>query len=95
MISSLVDDDGNDVPKGQPGEALVKGPVITKGYHNNDEANKKAFTADGWLRTGDIIHIDANNLFHIVDRKKVSLHKLLAGTRRLKSISNTYDFHRN
>lgn len=50
----------------------MKGPIVTKGYHNNPEANEKAFTKDGWLRTGDIMRMDSNKLWHIVDRKKVS-----------------------
>lgn len=56
---------------GEPGEVLIKGPIVTQGYHRNPEANEKAFTADGWMRTGDVMRIDANNLYHIVDRKKV------------------------
>ncbi|KAJ6781466.1 hypothetical protein PWT90_02670 [Aphanocladium album] len=66
----LVDDEGNDVPAGEPGEALIKGPIVTKGYHRNPEANDKTFTKDGWLRTGDIVQIDSKSLYHIVDRKK-------------------------
>ncbi|PWI72604.1 hypothetical protein PCL_11227 [Purpureocillium lilacinum] len=65
----LVDDNDKDVAPGQPGEALVKGPMITKGYHNNPEANKNSFTADGWFRTGDIIRMEGD-LLYIVDRKK-------------------------
>lgn len=70
--SRLVDENEKDVPVGQPGEALLKGPMITKGYHNNPEADKTAFTADGWFRTGDILKME-NNLPYIVDRKKVCL----------------------
>ncbi|KAL6865506.1 hypothetical protein ACO1O0_001600 [Amphichorda felina] len=65
----LVDDNGNDVKPGEPGEALIKGPLVTMGYHNNDEANKGAYTADGWLRTGDILRVEDNE-FYVVDRKK-------------------------
>ena len=43
--------------------------MVTKGYHNNPEANKTAFTKDGWFRTGDIIRVE-KNLLYIVDRKK-------------------------
>ncbi|KAM3540058.1 hypothetical protein ARSEF1564_007026 [Beauveria bassiana] len=66
----LVDEEGNDVAPGQPGEVLIKGPIVTQGYHRNPEADEKSFTTDGWMRTGDVMRIDANNLFHIVDRKK-------------------------
>ena len=65
----LVDEDEVDVPEGQPGEALLRGPVVTKGYHNNDEANANSFTEDGWFRTGDVLKMHKGELF-LVDRKK-------------------------
>lgn len=65
-----MDDNGDDVSPGQAGEALVKGPTVTKGYHNNPEANRETFTVDGWLRTGDILRME-NNLLYSIDRKKV------------------------
>lgn len=68
MIARLVDDDGNDVEPGKPGEVLVKGPVVSKGYYNNEAANKESFV-DGWFCTGDIAEF-RNGLFYIVDRKK-------------------------
>ncbi|KAF2829715.1 4-coumarate-CoA ligase-like protein [Ophiobolus disseminans] len=68
MLARLVDDDGKDVEPGQPGEVLVKGPVVCKGYYENDAANKEAFTGD-WFHTGDIA-VFLNGLFYIVDRKK-------------------------
>ncbi|KAM4055780.1 AMP-binding enzyme [Hirsutella rhossiliensis] len=69
MTLRIVDDDDKDVPSGQPGEALVKGPVVTKGYHNRPEANKTAFLADGWFRTGDVLRVE-KGLLYLVDRKK-------------------------
>ena len=69
-IARLVDDDGNDVGPGEPGEALIKGPIVTQGYHKNPEANAASFTPDGWLRTGDVLRMDGGNLY-VVDRKKV------------------------
>lgn len=74
MTARLVDDDGNDVEPGQPGEALLKGPVITQGYHNNDQANIDSFV-DGWFCTGDIC-VFKDGLFYVVDRKKVIPHSL-------------------
>jgi 4-coumarate--CoA ligase len=65
----LVDDSEKDVEPGQPGEALIKGPIVTQGYHNNPEANAASFTTDGWLRTGDILRMDGHELY-VVDRKK-------------------------
>ncbi|KAK1245924.1 hypothetical protein MKX07_004993 [Trichoderma sp. CBMAI-0711] len=65
----LVDENDNDVEEGQSGEALLKGPMVTKGYHNNPDANKAAFTTDGWFRTGDVLKKEGD-VFYLVDRKK-------------------------
>ncbi|PTB73871.1 acetyl-CoA synthetase-like protein [Trichoderma longibrachiatum ATCC 18648] len=65
----LVDENDNDVEEGQPGEALLKGPMVTKGYHNNPEANRESFTKDGWFRTGDVLKREGD-VFYLVDRKK-------------------------
>lgn len=70
MQMRLVDDEGRDVPVGMPGEALLKGPVVMMGYHNNPEANAAAFTADGWFRTGDVLRVE-DGLVVFVDRKQV------------------------
>jgi len=67
---SLRDDEGREVPVGTPGELCVKGPQVMRGYWNKPEENRVAFTADGWLRTGDIATVDAEGWFRIVDRKK-------------------------
>jgi acyl-CoA synthetase (AMP-forming)/AMP-acid ligase II len=69
MRARLVDDDGEDVETGMPGEVLVKGPVVCNGYYHNEEADKEAFTPDGWFHTGDIAEF-RNGMFYIVDRKK-------------------------
>ena len=73
MRMRLVDDDGRHVPVGMPGEALLKGPVVMMGYHNNPEANAAAFTEDGWFRTGDVLKI-VDGLVYFVDRKQVRRH---------------------
>lgn len=65
----LVGEDGNDVKPGEAGESWIKGPVVTKGYHNNPEATRCSFTADGWFKTGDVLRVENDQLF-IVDRKK-------------------------
>ncbi|TQV98408.1 4-coumarate-CoA ligase 2a [Cordyceps javanica] len=70
LFVRLVDEEGNDAAPGEPGEILIKGPIVTQGYHRNPEADEKTFTKDGWMRTGDIMRIDSKNLYHIVDRKK-------------------------
>ena len=52
------------------GELIVKGDSVTKGYFENDEANKEAFTTDGWFRTGDLARIDKDGYIYISGRKK-------------------------
>ncbi|PZQ48177.1 MAG: acyl-CoA synthetase [Rhodovulum sulfidophilum] len=66
----IVDLGERDVPDGEAGEILVKGPNVTPGYWNRPEERAKAFTADGWLRTGDIGRRDADGYIAIVDRRK-------------------------
>ncbi|KAF9878865.1 4-coumarate- ligase [Colletotrichum karsti] len=71
MSMRLVDDDGRDVAKGEPGDALLKGPMVMVGYHKNPEASRAAFTEDGWFRTGDSVRVDGDTLYY-VDRNQVS-----------------------
>ena len=65
----IVDDAGDPVPVGQPGELVVKGPQVMKGYWQHPDATAEAIK-DGWLRTGDIARMDEDGFFYIVDRKK-------------------------
>ena len=64
------EDATRDAPAGEPGELAVKGPQIMRGYWNRPDADKDSFTADGWLRTGDVATIDADGYIRIVDRLK-------------------------
>jgi fatty-acyl-CoA synthase len=66
----LVDDDGRDVAAGEPGEIWLSGPSITPGYWNRPEETERAFTADGWFRTGDIARRDEEGFVTLVDRRK-------------------------
>lgn len=65
----LVNDDNVEVPMGEPGELICKGPQVMKGYWNQPEETAKVLT-DGWLHTGDIAVIDNDGFLRIVDRKK-------------------------
>jgi 2,3-dihydroxybenzoate-AMP ligase len=51
----IVDGDGHDLPDGQPGSLLTRGPYTPHGYYRAAEQNARAFTADGWYRSGDIV----------------------------------------
>lgn len=57
--------------KPQPrGELLIRGPTVFKQYYKNEEETKKAFTEDGWFRSGDICTVDSMGRFQIIDRRK-------------------------
>jgi fatty-acyl-CoA synthase len=65
----LLDDDLNEVPRGEPGEICVRGPLVMQGYWNKPEQTAEAL-AGGWLHTGDIAREDEAGFYTIVDRKK-------------------------
>ncbi len=65
----IVDANGKDVPRGQPGELLVKGPQVMRGYWQRPDETEKVLK-DGWLATGDIATMDEDGYLSIVDRKK-------------------------
>ncbi len=67
---AIKDDDGNSLPLGAAGEICIKGPNVTVGYYNQPEETARSFTADGYLRTGDIGMMDERGYTRIVDRKK-------------------------
>src|SRR5438876_9893215 len=66
---AAMDDAGNLLPAGAQGEVVIKGPNVTRGYHNNLEANAAAFT-NGWFRTGDQGILDADGYLTLVGRLK-------------------------
>ncbi|MDP2964683.1 MAG: long-chain fatty acid--CoA ligase [Pelolinea sp.] len=58
-----------DMAIGEPGELILKGPQVMQGYHNNPAENNLALR-DGWLYTGDVVRMDDEGYFFIIDRKK-------------------------
>jgi long-chain acyl-CoA synthetase len=66
----LLNDEGQDVAAGQPGEIAIKGPQVMAGYWQRPDETAKVMTADGYFKTGDIGVVDARGFFKIVDRKK-------------------------
>jgi len=67
---AIKDDAGNSLPVGASGEICIHGPNVMVGYHNQPEESARAFTPDGFLRTGDIGIMDGRGYTRIVDRKK-------------------------
>jgi long-chain acyl-CoA synthetase len=65
----VVDDAGEEVPAGEPGEILMRGPFVMKGYWDRPDATEEVM-AGGWLHTGDVARVDEDGYFFIVDRKK-------------------------
>src|SRR5262249_23184025 len=61
---------GADLPPGQIGELLIKGPQLMQGYCNRPAETAEALTPDGWLRSGDLAHMDADGFFQVIERKK-------------------------
>lgn len=66
---AIMDEAGNLLPAGSSGEVVVRGPNVTRGYHNNPEANAQAFT-NGWFRTGDRGTLDAEGYVTLTGRLK-------------------------
>ena len=67
---AIKDDEGRTLPQGEAGEICIRGPNVMMGYYQQPEETAKAFTPDGFMRTGDIGTMAANGRFKIVDRKK-------------------------
>ena len=66
----LLDDDGEEVEPGQPGEIAIKGPQVMAGYWQRPDETAKVMTPDGYFKSGDIGTMDERGFFRIVDRKK-------------------------
>jgi long-chain acyl-CoA synthetase len=67
---AIKDEAGNNLPQGQSGEICIRGPNVMSGYYKQPEENAKAFTADGFMRTGDVGIMDERGYTKIVDRLK-------------------------
>ena len=66
----IVDDDGNEVPIGEPGEILIRGPQVMAGYWQRPDETARVMTPDGFFKSGDVGVMDERGFFKIVDRKK-------------------------
>jgi acyl-CoA synthetase (AMP-forming)/AMP-acid ligase II len=66
---AIMDDAGNLLPAGSQGEVVVRGANVTRGYHNNPEANRAAFS-NGWFRTGDRGVLDGEGYLTLIGRIK-------------------------
>jgi long-chain acyl-CoA synthetase len=65
-----LDDPAATVPDGEPGELMIRGPLVMLGYYGNEGATRAAIEPDGWLHTGDIASRDDEGHYFIVDRRK-------------------------
>jgi len=68
MQVRLYDEAGNDVTASGRGQPACKGPILSRGYWNDDEANSALYTDDGWMLTGDIATLDDEGYLTIVGR---------------------------
>ncbi|HXD41878.1 MAG TPA: AMP-binding protein [Ramlibacter sp.] len=66
----IVSEDGRDVQLGAAGELLLRGPQLFAGYWQRSDETAKAFTDDGWFKTGDVVTMDPAGFMYMVDRKK-------------------------
>jgi len=66
----LLDDNGNEVALGEPGEIAIKGPQVMAGYWQRPDETAKVMTSDGYFKSGDIGVVDERGYFKVVDRKK-------------------------
>jgi acyl-CoA synthetase (AMP-forming)/AMP-acid ligase II len=66
----VVGDDGTELPVGTPGELIVRGYNVMRGYFDEPDRTAEVIMPEGWLRTGDVAVIDGHGYISIVDRKK-------------------------
>ncbi len=68
--ATILDESGKELATGEVGEICIRGPQVMAGYWNRPDETEKVFTAEGWLRTGDMGFMDERGYFKITDRKK-------------------------
>jgi len=68
--AKIVDDKGDELLDGTPGEIVIRGPQVTCGYYKNESATASAFFAGGWFRSGDVGIRDADGFFFVTSRIK-------------------------
>lgn len=66
----VVDDEDRPLPDGVIGEAVVRSEAVMAGYHEQPAATRETFTADGWLRTGDLMRRDADGYLYLMSRRR-------------------------
>jgi long-chain acyl-CoA synthetase len=64
------DDPDQELPAGEVGEMMVRGPLVMLGYHDNPDATRATIRPDGWMHTGDLVRADAEGYLFVVDRAK-------------------------
>lgn len=68
--TAALDDTSREAAPGEPGELMIRGPIVMLGYYNDPDATAEAIEPDGWLHTGDIAVRDSTGHFFVVDRRK-------------------------
>jgi non-ribosomal peptide synthetase component E (peptide arylation enzyme) len=71
----VVDDRGKEVPQGEVGELLVRGPYTIRGYYRSPERNKESFTDDGFYKTGDLVRMHPSGNVMVEGRKKDTINR--------------------
>ena len=67
---AALDDASVTMPDGEPGELMIRGPLVMLGYYGNEPATRAAIEPDGWMHTGDIATRDEEGRYFVVDRRK-------------------------
>jgi long-chain acyl-CoA synthetase len=85
VMCKIIDKDGAEVGTYEPGELLIKGPLLMKGY-DDITLNKDVFTDDGWFKTGDIFYKDEEDFYYFMARRKELNNQDLATAKYIREI---------